>query len=105
MSDKYVQDAQGNPVRCDDLMQWAASFEQAASRTIARDEIGEVLISTVFLGLDHSFHGGPPVLWETMIFGGALDQEQERYTSRAHALTGHAAMVARVRAASTRAPR
>lgn len=38
-------------------------------------------ISTVFLGIDHNYsNAGPPVLWETMIFGGppALDQYQAR---------------------------
>jgi hypothetical protein len=34
-----------------------------------------------------------------MVFDGALDGEQERYTSRAAALAGHAAMVERVRLA------
>lgn len=36
-----------------------------------------------------------------MIFGGALDDYQERYTSRAAAIAGHAAAVARVRGAVT----
>jgi hypothetical protein len=37
-------------------------------------------ISTVFLGLDHGFSfgkGSPPVLFETMIFGGPLDQQYQ----------------------------
>ena len=49
-----------------------------------------VTVSTVFLGLDHSFvPGSAPVLWETMIFGGDDDGYQERYTSRAAAVAGH----------------
>ena len=46
-------------------------------------------ISTVFLGLDHAFGSGPPILWETMIFGGLLDEFQERYATKAEALAGH----------------
>lgn len=66
-------------------------------RHVGIDEIGASTVSTVFLGLDHAHNGGPPVLWETMVFGGDLDGEQERYTSRADAVAGHAAMVARVK--------
>lgn len=33
----------------------------------------------VFIGLDHRFNGeGPPVLFENMIFGGRLDEFQNR---------------------------
>lgn len=53
-------------------------------------------ISTVFLGLDHSWNGGPPVVFETMVFGGPLDEEQDRYCTRAEAEAGHAMWVARV---------
>jgi hypothetical protein len=51
---------------------------------------GEVIrVSTVFLMLDHSFMGGPPVLWETMVFGGPNDCEQWRYAHRRAAKAGH----------------
>lgn len=30
----------------------------------------DVIISTMFLCFDHNFHGGPPLLFETMIFSG-----------------------------------
>jgi hypothetical protein len=63
-----------------------------------RDQPDEVMISTVFLKLDHSFcYGEPctPVLWETMIFGlpGEEYQYQERYTSYDDALQGHHAAI------------
>jgi hypothetical protein len=59
------------------------------------------LVSTVFLGLDHGHGGGPPVLWETMIFahGQEFDQDQDRYTSHEDAVRGHHETVNRVRAA------
>ena len=50
-----------------DLLEWADWFEQA-NRTVRRSFIGQYFISTVFLGMDHSFFGGPPELFETMIF-------------------------------------
>lgn len=90
MSEHYILDADGN-VQTADLMTWA-SWYKTAERHVGDTHIGAAHISTVFLGLDHSFsHIGPPVLWETMIFwtDHELDQYQERYTSKADALAGH----------------
>ena len=90
----------GQPVPATDSMEWAEWMEtSSAERRVAKTEIGEVKVSTVFLALDHSFGGSAPVLWETLVFGGPLDGEMERYTSRDKAVAGHAAMVKRVEAA------
>lgn len=56
-------------------------------------------MSTVFLGIDHAFGDGPPLLYETLVFCGALDDEMERSSTREDAIAGHHAMVERVRAA------
>lgn len=100
---KYMLDEEGEPVATDDLLLWARWLE-TADRRVAHDlDEGDPLgkdrirVSTVFLGLDHNFgDGGPPVLWEPMVFGGLLDGEQDRYASRADALRGHQAMCRRV---------
>ena len=95
----WILDADGEPREERDLLTWARWFEESReARTVARDELpGDVTVSTVFLGLDHSFAlGGQPVLFETMVFGGPLDLEMERYHTREAALHGHAAMDARV---------
>src|SRR5882672_6479969 len=96
MSAKYILDADGNPQLEPDLMAWGRWLEKA-ERRIEFTEIGEAHISTVFLGLDFG-DGGPPILFETMIFwkGHDLDQDQDRYATRDEALAGHDAMVARV---------
>jgi hypothetical protein len=62
------------------------------------DRIGNTKVSTVFLVLDHSFDYGEPILYETMIFGSELDQEQFRYNTRAEAIIGHNEQVNRVKA-------
>lgn len=62
-------------------------------RRVGRDTVGEVEISTVFLGLDHSWNGPRPVLYESMIFGGEHDQYQRRYHTWDEAAKGHAALV------------
>ena len=96
MSDHYILD--GHEAVKADLMTWAKWFETTKDRHVARETIGDVDISTVFLGLDHSFDQGPPLLFETMIFGGALDQEQDRCTTWEEAEAMHATMCGRVRA-------
>jgi len=50
------------------------------------------------LGIDHRFSGeGEPVVFETMVFGGKLDQECERYCTWEEAEKGHEAMIQRIR--------
>lgn len=63
------------------------------------DEVGPCEISTVFLGLDHGWGDGPPSLFETMVFGGAWDQDQERYCTWDEAEAGHKATVEKIRRA------
>lgn len=87
---RYVLDLEGRPVPCPDLMAWGSFFEQGDQRRVALAELpGGIRVSTVFLGLDHSWGHGPPVLWETMIFGGPEDDYCERYTSLDDAKFGH----------------
>lgn len=50
---------------------------------------GEVHVSTVFLGFNHSFSNGPPILFETMVFGGEHDSYQNRYVTLEEARLGH----------------
>jgi hypothetical protein len=95
MSGTYVEQ-NGRPVEVEDVREWARWFETADCR-VAQTTVGESDISTVFVGLDHSFGMGTPEVYETLVFGGPLDQEQERYATREEAVAGHEAMVARVR--------
>ena len=93
----YILDKKGNPVAEPDLEKWEIWFTDAR-RHVAEEKIGDSRISTVFLGLDHSFGGGTPVLWETMVFGGKLDREQDRCSgSREQAEAMHACMVEHVK--------
>jgi hypothetical protein len=85
----YILDADNNPVLEPDIWKWAKWYE-TANRHVGNTVLGNIKISTVFLGLDHGFGGfGPPVLWETIIFGGEHDDYQERYTSYKRAVNGH----------------
>jgi hypothetical protein len=58
-----------------------------------------VEVSTVFLGIDHQYGGGPPLLFETMAFGLPDDDEIcERYSTEQQAREGHTAVVVEVSA-------
>jgi hypothetical protein len=83
-----------------DMMTWAKGFENS-DRRIAHTEVNDKCsVSTVFLGLDHNFSDkGDPLLFETMIFGGPLDQYQRRYATWDQAERGHAEAVAEARKA------
>ena len=84
-------------VRINDTLEWAKWFE-SANRKVAKDSVEgtKIEVSTVFLGLDHNFSQvGPPVLFETMVFG-LLDSEEvmDRYETWEAAEVGHAKILA-----------
>jgi hypothetical protein len=61
------------------FLEWARWFDKPNKRRVAQDKIKDIRISTVFLGLDHNYYDtGPPILFETMIFGGKHDDYQTR---------------------------
>jgi hypothetical protein len=106
---EYVLDEQGNPRPEHDVLAWAQWYETAA-RQIALTRFKWGRVSTIFLGLDQdyfSFCWDPapdppnykPLVWETMVFGGKLDQQQRRYRSREEALAGHDQLVEECKAA------
>jgi hypothetical protein len=64
---------------------------------IDKTQVGEVEVSTVFLGLDHAWGGGTPLLFETMTFGGEDGEWQWRYRTKAAAQAGHDRVVAALR--------
>lgn len=91
----YIE-VNGIPVKVSDPVKWAQQFE-TADRVVAKTKKGRVEVSTVFLGIDHSFGWGRvPVLYETMVFGGRYDQRTIRYCTREEAETGHRKMCALV---------
>lgn len=93
----YVMAADGTTREVYNLLEWA-QWVEAANRLVQKTKIGTVEVSTVFLGLDYNFGGEPPALFETMVFGGRLDQQQVRYATLDEAKTGHEKLVRHVRA-------
>lgn len=105
---KYYALIDRKVVAVHDLMQWARWFEAARktdSTRIGHDVVGDVLISTIFLGLDHGFppfDGAEPVLFESMVFMQRgewnsdewnSDEIMQRYRTIEQAEAGHTALV------------
>jgi hypothetical protein len=96
MNERYILNDEKTPVVVD-LMTWARWFE-TGKRTVGADDVGvDVHVSTVFLGLDHSFSHGPPLLFETIVFGGRHDGYQKRCSTWADAEAQHQAALDLVR--------
>ncbi|RTK96317.1 MAG: hypothetical protein EKK64_04265 [Neisseriaceae bacterium] len=84
----FCLDEDGNVLECD-MRQWGLCFSRQ-DRSIAFTKISKkVYLSTVFLGLDHSFGSMRPVLFESMLFGKKEGELQLRYCTREEALKGH----------------
>lgn len=64
----------GEPVICKDIQEWSdwscRSYNFDDLRRVGKTTLPNgIFISTVFLGIDHNWGDGPPMLWETMVFG------------------------------------
>lgn len=95
-------DREGNPIS---LEGWAHLIEKHEDyRRVASTVIPEtnVWVSTVWLGLDHNYWGGPPLIFETMVWNehGADDEICERWSSENEAVAGHLAVVSALLAAT-----
>lgn len=67
-----------------------------AWRRVGKDEVNNVVVSTVFLrGIDHSYGSGPPLLFETMVFPeNSLNELYcQRYSTWEEAERGHQLVV------------
>lgn len=96
MSDHYILDENKQVVKADAL-EWARWLEDSKEgRRVCYDVTDHGTVSTVFLGLDHAWGGGPPMIFETLVIGGEYDGEMERYSTWQQAEDGHAAMLKRV---------
>jgi len=90
----------GKPVPSDviTVLDW---LKIDTNRVIDLYEDGNVSVSTVFCGIDQTLGIGdlPPEWFETLVRGGPLNWEIERYETIEQARKGHAAMVERVKGA------
>lgn len=89
------------------LLEWARLHEDIEYKRVALTDVGHYRVSTVWLGINHNFGQGPPIIFETMIFDTSKqtvsiitgesypeDVGQDRYSTEVAALAGHDQAVA-----------
>lgn len=85
-------DRQGNPIT-----EWARLLDDKTYQRVAETTLPDgKWVSTVWLGLNHRYSAGPPLIFETIVFRNHDDYGEldcERYSTEAEALAGHEAMV------------
>ena len=82
-------DKQGNAIYDDEAIRLRA---HPTYWTVAQDRVQGWLVSTVWLGMNHSWEpGAPPLIFETMVFPpeSSSDEYFERYATEEEALAGH----------------
>lgn len=94
MNDKFILDNDHRPIRVDDVLEWG-EWMQTHSRRVRLTKLpGFRRLSTIFLGLDHRFGEGDPLLFETMLLqSSGRDDACERYETWDEALSGHQLML------------
>lgn len=99
MSPYYVLGKNNTPEQVPDVETWSKLIEKQ-NRVVKQEKIGDVFVSTVFLGINiNKDPNETPLLFETMIFGGEHDDFQQRYTTWRTALNGHKKAVELVKTA------
>ena len=97
MSRGLYYNRKGEPMSTED---WARAIEDMSIRRVAETPLADgTWVSTVWLGLDHSFAvREKPLIFETMVFPSDSDmaeRDMARYATEEEAIAGHAAMVAK----------
>lgn len=96
MSERYIlKDKQVVPEP--DLIKWALWFE-TANNQVKRSELGDKVVSTIFLGLNFAPPGMTPQIFETAILDlkRGVAQAVARYASYEEAEAGHDDQVKRL---------
>ena len=91
-------DRQGQPVTQDE---WWRAFEDPEYQRVALYEEGGYVVSTVWLGLDHSFgEDSPPLIFETLVLRGYDGEElMYRCSTEDEAYEQHARVVSMLESA------
>ena len=83
------------PVLVKNPLVWDAWF-RTANRQIDKDKMGDIEITTIFLGVDDSAESSPPLLFKTEVFGGELNGKTNLWSTWNQAEAGHRAMLMQV---------
>jgi hypothetical protein len=105
----FFYDREGKPISLDE---WGRLHEDKSYLRVGNTDLGPYWVSTVWLGVDHRFGDGPPVIFETMVFTTSARDEgragpefdTRRYATEAEALAGHEEMCLLIRATMQEEP-
>jgi hypothetical protein len=105
----YMTDATGRIWTSSSLEEWSKNKREhqrvAMAEVAGVDKCGcakAYRVSTVWLGIDHAFGHGRPLLYETMIFAGSIadadfaDLYCDRHHTKSQALKAHVAVCDRI---------
>lgn len=97
----YVLGPGNIPIPATDIAAWGELMlgKEKHRRKVAVDKVGELEVSTAFIGMDHNFaDDGPPLVFETMVFDGEGGGGEWRwYATWDDAERGHREMIERLR--------
>lgn len=84
-------DLDGNPIGLGDY----CAIRESEDWKLAQEYVNGWFVSTIWLGVNHTFGSSPPVIFETMVFPDCTICA--RYSTREEALAGHKEIVEKVR--------
>ena len=101
MIEKLYYSRDGKPI--EDVLDWTSSIEDRIVKQERVGLFGLFYVSTVFLGLNHNYGEGRPLIFETMVFcrfpikskeafHTGLDLDMNRYATEQEAKDGHEQM-------------
>ena len=80
------------------VLKWGKDHQNRDIKIVKQEELENgYFISTVWLGIDHRFGEGKPLIFETMVFppDSYQDQDMEHYSTEKEAIKGHKKMVSK----------
>lgn len=79
------------------MVAWGKDLADPKKKVVKQETLENGLwISTVWLGLDHNYGEGRPLIFETMVFkkkGDWSELDMDRYSTEKEAIKGHERMV------------
>lgn len=79
------------------LQEWSDLVSNHEYKILKRSTLKDgKLVSTVWLGINHAFDAGKPLIFETMVFPAEKEWSElavARYSTESEALAGHESMV------------
>ena len=80
------------PCELEECLEQLEYMRKHSTKHLKDEEINGMRVSTVWLGIDHNYFGGRPLLFETMVFSDNKNYQErycDRYSTWDEAIEGH----------------